>query len=165
MLRMGPDGTVWGVPASGTHEFVRAAVTDLVHHRLVAPDGSCRFACSEDCADRYLGSSPSRADYRYLTVEVRINGFCGHCGWCATRVVLPDKCLRHEDCPDFDPLVTLRMQRAVRELRRRSGCDLPPRAFEYLTMAAHGFRAAGVDGTAALLIDRVWDARVDWQPA
>lgn len=151
------------MPASGTPDFVRAAVTDLVRHRIVTPDGSSRFACCEDCADRYLGSGSAVADQEYLTVEIRINGFCAHCGWCGERVVLPERCIRHQDCPDFDPVVTVRMERAVRELRRRSGGDLPPRAFEYLTMAAHGFRAAGVDGTAALLVDRVWDARVDWQ--
>ncbi|GAA4380732.1 hypothetical protein [Nocardioides caricicola] len=138
-------------------------MSNLVAFRIVTPDGANRVVCDIECAEHYLASHSSEDGRRLVTDPVRVTGSCAFCAWDGERVAVPPRCRMHDQsCPDFDALGTLRAQAAVRELRRRTGGDLSPRAFAYLEAAARSYREAGIDGTARMLVERVWDASVDW---
>ena len=134
-----------------------------VTYRIENPDGSVRFFCDSDCAQKFVEATgtPDRllkADPRRLKTS------CAGCGWCGVGVALPvgGCCLHGEDCPDFHPLTTMRAEIVVQRLQQRAGKPLPPRGFTYLEDAAGGFYLIGLEGTVEQLVDQVWDLRSDW---
>lgn len=149
---------------------VKATVSNLVNYRVEVhdggpADGSIRFLCSYQCAERFLAATHSDDDDLRRDAK-RIKTSCVHCAWCSTLVAVPaGGCVMHgDDCPQYEPLATVRAGHAVLRLQRRSGRRLPDRAMSYLEETIGGHAVLGKMPALNDLVDRVWDLRIDWLP-
>lgn len=146
---------------------VKATVSNLVNYRVEVhdggpADGSVRFLCSYACAERFL-SATNTDDVELRRNPRRLKTSCAHCAWCSALVAVPVNCVMHEDdCPEFEPLTTVRAAHAVLRLQRKAGRQLPDRAMSYLEDTIGGHAVLGKPLVLNDLVDRVWDVRVDW---
>lgn len=150
---------------------VKATVSNLVNYRVKVhdggpADGSTRFLCSYQCAERFLCATNTDDDDLRRDPR-RIKTSCAHCAWCGQMVAVPINCVmcQDDDCPEFNPMTTVRAAVAVQRLQQRAGRRrLPDRAMQYLEDTMGGHMVIGKDLTLNDLVDRVWDLRVDWLP-
>lgn len=149
---------------------VKATVSNLVNYRVEVHDGgpasgSIRFLCSYECSERFL-SATNTDDDELRRDPKRLKTSCVHCAWCSALVAVPINCVMHDDgdCPEFEPLTTVRAGHAVLRLQRKAGRRLPDRAMAYLEDTMGGHAVLGKSLTLDDLVARVWDVRVDWLP-
>lgn len=143
-------------------------MSNLVNYRVPVTTGpgagSIRFLCSYECSERFL-TATNTPDEALERSPRRIKTSCVHCAWCGSVTGVPvGECVFHDDdCPDFDPMTTVKAAVAIQRLRRRVGGQmLTPRAMTYLEDTLGGHMVLGIQLPLDELVARVWDVRVDW---
>jgi hypothetical protein len=147
-----------------SHE--QAPVSYDVHHRIRYMPASQVHLCDTECVRKWLLAH--RRIFRhaaYLDQIVRPALDCSHCGWCGTLISVPahGHCEFHgADCPGWDWRAAACAPIAIRELAKRNGRPLPPRAFAYAEQVATDLHATYQWPNLVRLVDTVWDHRIDW---
>lgn len=139
-------------------------MTDTAHVRIRRPGGSEVVFCDQLDAQRWLiATATDRTVADHRADPVTINNHCIHCAWCGSVVVVPSTCLLHGEgaCPLFSSVMTVKARRAVMELRKAHGRDLPPCCFDMLERASFDLNTTG-DFTWRRLFQLVWAQQPDW---
>jgi len=142
-------------------------VATIERFYLRTGNGVALAFCTPEHAHKWCAALPAPTlELTTLDVSTRAITWCEHCAHCGTLIsaTITGACQLHDgDCPDFEWLATLAVQRAVRALTRMAGVPLTPRAFVYIEDAAQNQWEAGDFPDVADLVKRVWDVRIDWQ--
>ena len=136
--------------------------------RIRTPSGASLTWCTEEHARRWLRAAAHSHDGSTLerggpapAGELRA---CSACAWCGDAVdtPAPGVCILHDRCPDWDPMGTLAVQRAIEQLTAMIGTPLPEAAFGYMEDVAQGQHEAGTwPGQVDLVLD-VWAEHAKW---
>ena len=131
--------------------------------RIRTPNGAGFACCTEEHARRWLlaaahshrgstlhQSGPSHAGELLA---------CSTCAWCGNTVdaLAPGACILHgKGCPDWAPMGTLTVQRAIERLTAMIGAPLPDAVIGYVEDVAQGQHETGTwPGLVDLVLD-VW---------